>query len=107
MSRTAFGEIRDTVNGKALLEEPSNGWGVDISGQPLPLKDLLDAIKADAGSAAFLGKILDARLMLMIKAIKDKYIADVNTETAMLAGALEGTSGNFLQIWYLSSKLYS
>ena len=51
--------------------------GVDISGQPLPLKDLLDAIKADARSAAFLGKILDARLMMMIKAAPQHKLAAV------------------------------
>ena len=68
-----------------MLEEASDGWGVDISGQPfklpLPLKRLLDEIKADPESADFLGKMLDARLMMMIKAVKDKYTADVNTET--------------------------
>ena len=80
MSPTAFGEIRDSVNAKALLQEPSDGWGVDITGQPLPLKRLLDEIKADPESAAFLGKMLDSRLMMMIKAVKDKYTADVNTK---------------------------
>ena len=79
MSPIPFGEIRDSVNAKALLEEPSDGWGVDISGKPLPLKKWLDEIKDDPESAAFLGKMLDARLMMMIKAVKDKYTADVNT----------------------------
>ena len=58
MSPIAFGEIRVSVNAKNLLEEPKDGWGKDISGDPLPLKKCLEEIKADPSSAAFLNKML-------------------------------------------------
>ena len=37
LSPIAFGEMRDSVNAKALLEEPNDGWGVGISGKPYAL----------------------------------------------------------------------
>ena len=98
MSPIAFGEIRVSVNAKTFLEEPRDGWGITISGDPLPLKKCLEEIKADPESAAFLHKMLDSRLMLMIEAVKNKYTAEVTTATAVLADALEEISADLVSI---------
>ena len=64
----------------------------------MPLKKCLEEIKADPGSAAFLNKMLDSRLMLMIEAVKNKCTAEVTTAAAVLADALEEISADLVSI---------